>query len=550
MSIAGIRSNRGDIYQKLIAFEWALSVLTNSDYLWLETDSTTHLVDDVVIGKVDGTVICCQCKKNQTNFKSWSISDLSDELEKAIQELDSNQNAKVQFYSRDSFGDLAKLKEFSISFSNENQYKASLTKGHVQTEADLKKMIEEQGSNLSTFEFLRRTKFEVTSDFDRLEEKLHESLSRIVTNSDVVFNAIWRLIDKFGGREIEEITTASSQHRLTTEDLKNTLHKVGAILAPAMSMNEVRLSFLKTSAIGRSWTRDIAGEKISNPVLDKLLNAIDAGKRSILLSGSPGSGKTCVMLELQEKLEQRAQKKGDIAPLFIQSREFVDLSTVHERHAQGLPEQWVEQAARLAEDTKVIVVIDSLDVLSIAREHNILTYFLAQLDQLLLIPNITVVTACRNFDKKYDRRLASRNWDAELDCEPLGWDNQVVPLLEKLEIDSGAIDSVTRELIRNPRELSLFVDLALNEGSFNVVTSQALAQRYLDRIVEANPKLAASAMRAIEAIAEEMLTSRSLSVPHQRFDASQDVGSIQQQLLAEINDQIVQDVLNKLLSNW
>lgn len=34
------------------------------------------------------------------------------------------------------------------------------------------------------------------------------------------------------------------------------------------------------------------------------------------------------------------------------------------------------------------------------------------------------------------------------------------------------------------------------------------------------------------------------------FDASQDVGSIQTQLLEEINDQIVQDVLNKLLSNW
>tara|TARA_B100000508_G_scaffold141093_1_gene146556 strand:- start:64771 stop:65277 length:507 start_codon:yes stop_codon:yes gene_type:complete len=34
------------------------------------------------------------------------------------------------------------------------------------------------------------------------------------------------------------------------------------------------------------------------------------------------------------------------------------------------------------------------------------------------------------------------------------------------------------------------------------------------------------------------------------FDASQDVGSIQAQLLSEINDQIVQDVLNKLLSNW
>ncbi|RFC53441.1 hypothetical protein DXU93_13500 [Brumimicrobium aurantiacum] len=34
------------------------------------------------------------------------------------------------------------------------------------------------------------------------------------------------------------------------------------------------------------------------------------------------------------------------------------------------------------------------------------------------------------------------------------------------------------------------------------------------------------------------------------FDASQDVGAIQAELLEEINDQIVQDVLNKLLSNW
>ncbi len=34
------------------------------------------------------------------------------------------------------------------------------------------------------------------------------------------------------------------------------------------------------------------------------------------------------------------------------------------------------------------------------------------------------------------------------------------------------------------------------------------------------------------------------------FDANQNVGSIQNQLFEEINEQIVQDVLNKLLSNW
>ena len=34
------------------------------------------------------------------------------------------------------------------------------------------------------------------------------------------------------------------------------------------------------------------------------------------------------------------------------------------------------------------------------------------------------------------------------------------------------------------------------------------------------------------------------------FDAGVDVGSVQAQLFQEINEQVIQDVLNKLLSNW
>jgi hypothetical protein len=35
MSKAGIQSNRGDGYQTLVAFEWALHVLTDPDYGWI-----------------------------------------------------------------------------------------------------------------------------------------------------------------------------------------------------------------------------------------------------------------------------------------------------------------------------------------------------------------------------------------------------------------------------------------------------------------------------------------------------------------------------------
>ena len=295
------------------------------------------------------------------------------------------------------------------------------------------------------------------------------------------------------------------------------------MLVPIMSLVEVRASFASTSAIGRSWHRDIGGQRIPNPVLNDLLSAIHTGKRAILLTGLPGSGKTCVMLALQEALEQRAQARIDIVPLFIQSREFADLSTAQDRQAQGLPDQWVKKAARMAEEAQVVVVIDSLDVLSIAREHCVLTYFLAQIDRLLLIPNITVVTACRDFDRHYDRRIAERQWDYELKCQPLNWESEIAPLLDTLGINTTTIDDDTRELIRNPRELALFVELALREGSFNVVTSQALAQRYLDTLVRANDALSETAMQAIETIANEMLKSRRIMVPHQRFTASQDI---------------------------
>lgn len=523
MSIAGIRSNRGDGYQTLVAFDWALSVLSDPEFEWIEIDSTAYLVDDVVIEKADGTLICCQCKKNQIDFKAWTIADLADELDKASGLIAHNQQAEVRFYSRSPFGALAKLREHSTTQANEASYRTSLSQAHQKTDAELVTQLVTHAPNLSSYEFLRRTKFETSPELDRMKDLLQERLRRLASNSGVAFNALWTRLDQLGERMEGRSITASAQHRLTKEYLKEILNQAGAMLVPPMNIAETKKLFSSTSSIGRSWQRDIAGEHFPSPVVQELLAFIDVGKRSILLTGLPGSGKTCVMLGLQEALEQRAQTCTDLVPLFIQSREFADFATAQERHAQGLSEQWVEQAARMAEDARVVVVIDSLDVLSIAREHSVLSYFLAQIDRLLLIPNIAVVTACRDFDRKYDQRIAERKWDEELKCQPLNWDDEIAPLLNKFGINTTAIDAITRELIRNPRELALFVELARREGSFNVVTSQALAQRYLHTIVRADAALGETAMQAIEAIANEMLKLRSLSVPLQRFTASPDV---------------------------
>ena len=523
MSKAGIQSNRGDGYQTLVAFDWALTVLSDHDYQWIEVDSVTGPVDDVVIGKLDGTKICCQCKKNQVLHKAWSIADLADELRKAISLLASNSKAAIRFYSRSPFGELAALREFSTSYADESAYQASLGKAHRETDTELNNLLAKQAPNLSTYQFLQCTTFEISPELDRMETLLRERLRHLVNNHTTAYDALWVRLDYLGMRANGDGQSTATQHQLTKDDLKVLLAKAGSMLTPPIDIGEIRTSFKSTSAIGRSWRRDIGNERISSPSVNELIEAIEAKHRSILLTGLPGSGKTCVMLAVQEALEQLAQTRTDLLPLFIQSREFSDVITAQDRQAQGLPEQWVEQAARMAEDAHVVVMIDSLDVLSIAREHSVLTYFLAQVDRLLQIPNVTVVTACRDFDLHYDRRIAQRSWDKKISCPPLEWDTEIAPLLARLDIDASTIDTTTRELIRNPRELALFVELAQHEGSFNVVTSHALAQRYLATIVQANSALGDAAMQAIEAIAAEMLKLRSLAVPRQRFSASQNI---------------------------
>ena len=44
MSDAGIYSNRGGCYQTLVAFDWALTVLDDLEYLWIEVDEWLNII--------------------------------------------------------------------------------------------------------------------------------------------------------------------------------------------------------------------------------------------------------------------------------------------------------------------------------------------------------------------------------------------------------------------------------------------------------------------------------------------------------------------------
>ncbi|SFJ14171.1 hypothetical protein [Nitrosomonas sp. Nm34] len=168
-----------------------------------------------------------------------------------------------------------------------------------------------------------------------MESQLYERLRFMASNPRAAYDTLWKNIDQLGARINSSNLSTSFQHRLTKDDLKAFLQQAGAMLAPSINIEEIRASFASTSAIGRSWQRSIAGQCINRSIVSELFEVINDGKRTILLTGFPGSGKTCAILAMQEALEQRVKDCSDLVPLFVQAREFADLATEQERKALG-----------------------------------------------------------------------------------------------------------------------------------------------------------------------------------------------------------------------
>jgi hypothetical protein len=270
MSIAGIRSDRGDYYEILIAFKWALDILSDPVCEWLEINSTTYRVDDVVIGKTGGSLICCQCKKNQPNFKAWTIKDLADEIGKASEDLLKFKQAKVHFYSRNNFGPIQKLHDYRASFGNETDYVSNFTLEHKEIDRELGACIAKHSPGLTVYEFLRRSSFNTTEDYESVEKDLCIRLHNMGANTAGAFNAIFLQLIKLKSRNRTETLSVSTQHRLTKDDLKKIINQSGAMLVPVISSREAISSFAGTSAIGRAWLRDIAGKQLTRPVVKEI----------------------------------------------------------------------------------------------------------------------------------------------------------------------------------------------------------------------------------------------------------------------------------------
>lgn len=175
-----------------------------------------------------------------------------------------------------------------------------------------------------------------------------------------------------------------------------------------------------------------------------------------LLLGPPGSGKTCLLAKIANKFMNEG-----LAVLAVKADMFPHDKTFDEWAQRELCQDlsFLEVVQAVAAREKVVVVVDQLDALAstVDLTSGRLNELLAFIANCKVLPNVHIISSCRNFDFSYDprfHRLAAQTHQLELPS----WE-QTAGQLQKHGIDSEQIQPKFQELLRTPQHLTIFLKL-------------------------------------------------------------------------------------------
>jgi len=505
MSLAGVRSNRGDRYQRSIALFWLVKMLTDEsiegvlvEVITIPDEEFIVYGDDIVIRRAHlNTYI--QAKSNQTNFQEWKLTDsvLKKELKAAYKQLHIDSRCEFHLYSRTPFGQLERIVEEANLYPEYSDFeKQDRVSNQKDTIAALAKL---WGCSLQeAFSAIRRIKIGDHHSSEQWESYSEALLEQHFSQTNTAVALLASYIDKQHSRlgDPSFIIDRSAVQRMLAD------HGIHPILG--FSESQIVDSFRAFSMQGRQWPRSISNIFIQRIELNFLLDAVEKGKSTILLEDTAGGGKTCILLDFVDNLE----RKENVEVLFIRGDLFATIESLSDLSDYGLSPNLVTHCAFLADKRKLVVVIDSLDVLAVGNNHRSLNCFLGLIAQLELISNISVVVACRSFDLRYDPLLREVEWQVEIQVKPLDYERDVVPILESFGIRSVSISSFLQESLIIPQNLKLACSLLDSGVRLVDIEGHDLYDLYIREKIKNNESLGASVLENLQNIASSLLLRR------------------------------------------
>ncbi|MEF2144384.1 MAG: AAA family ATPase [Desulfovibrionaceae bacterium] len=513
MSLAGKLSLGGYGYQLVVALHWVIQMLHDDriEYVQMESigipdGSDSVFIDDIVVGFKDKPTMFIQVKKNESGYSAWNFNSrvLREEFINAKKQLEAS-DGHVWFYSQSPFGNLHKLSERLRAYPSFSDFERDAPKNIQGFLRSLQRIMEVSAED--AYSLGKRVFYHVASMED-LEHSSLNSLGAIVADASKALAVLKEYLIKHA---INHTDSPTALHR---KDILDHLDREGFVLGHKRNERDILEAFRKTSSIGRPWIREVDGERIEFAELPEIVSEIENGTQSILVTGGPGSGKTCLFLDLADDIEANHPNWG---LLFIKGDFFCHASSPEEMEREGLPSEIVEQCARLAEKRKTVVVLDSLDVLSLSRAHGVFRYFLSFIDRLKGIENLTVVIACREFDLKYDPELRRREWGKIVRLAHLDFDTVVVHFLKRWNIDPESLDERLKGLLCIPQNLQIYSAIARSDGGNTMNTTWDLYERYVEETVGKDESLGVNAFHALGDFAATLMHERVSRLPKVRF---------------------------------
>ena len=185
----------------------------------------------------------------------------------------------------------------------------------------------------------------------------------------------------------------------------------------------------------------------------------------VMLEGMAGGGKSCVLVQLMERLEEQG-----VPCLVIRLDRLADGD--HSAQAigtrLGLPKSPAITLGEFAGGRPSVLVVDQLDALSVvsARNQAVWGAFNELLEEARTYPRMRVLFACRSFDLERDPRLRALADDRErVERIPVGLlDEEVIrSAIAAAELDPAALSETQLRILSIPLHLHLLLESA-NSG--------------------------------------------------------------------------------------
>ncbi len=533
MSLAGIRSNRGDAYQRSVALYWTVKMLLDKNISGIQVDAVSTpddtkpvYQDDIIILYKNGDRTFIQAKINQAKHEAWKLTDttLNKELESCKSQLLSKPNYEVHFYSRTPFGGFQRLIEESSVHPDLEAFLRDAPQGQIDTFDVITKIWDNDAA--TALSLIKRIRIGPQNGSSEWQDLSHELLKPTFPRANTALELIYNYVDH------QHLHLADSKIVLERQDILDMLHEHGIHQALACDETKLIRSFRDFSVQGRQWVRSMGGEKIHREELTLLKQAIEQKVPSILLEDIAGGGKTCLLLDLMDDLDEQKETVS----LFIKGDIFASINTLKDLEQYGLPKDFISQCAYLANRRHIVIAIDSLDVLAVGRSHNSLRCFLGMIAGLSKIPNITVVAASRSFDAKYDPLLREMKWGEVISISPLSFNDSIAPLFYKWGYTVSQLSDKLKNVLVIPQNLRLFYELLHKGMTIDEIGEHDLYDIYLQELVEKDANLGQVVLNTLQETSLGLLKLRSYEFQKRSLDVSPD------QLQYLLSKQIIMEV--------